>query len=107
MEDLGAAYDLSAMALKTSGIETLNIADGVSTQITITATDIQSMVDDPTGAGLVILTDSGDELIVDLTGGHSVDPSLPNVNMPGNDGTYTISDSGGTDVAVIHWDVVA
>ncbi|MDT8317030.1 MAG: Ig-like domain-containing protein, partial [bacterium] len=108
LEDLGATFDLSGLAAVTNNIETLDIGDGIDTEITISALDIQSMVNDGTSSVLTINADSGaDSLVIDLSGGETTDYVFGD---PTASGTYTIYSSAtqipANIVAQINWDAV-
>jgi Ca2+-binding RTX toxin-like protein len=100
LQDLVAGnYDLTALANVTDNIETLNIKDGVNTNLVISSDDIQRMVDDGALSQLTIMTDSGDTLTFTSSTGESMTP----VFVPGVDNTYTISN--GAQTAQIQWHI--
>jgi len=79
-------------------MESLVITDGVGTDLTISAQDIQNMVGDGNNSQLTILADSGDQLVVDTTGGYDV------VSSPdGVDHTIYTDASHIQQLAQIHW----
>lgn len=95
----GGSYDLTTLANVTDNMETLDIRDGVDTEIVFTSQDIQNMVDDGASSVLTIMADSGDTLTFAPDVGESMAPGF----TPGVDATYTISNGG--QIAQIQWDV--
>lgn len=96
----GGSYDLTALANVTDRIETLDIRDGIATEITISGADIQNMVDTLNASQLVILADNGDTLTFSPDAAELMSPGF----TPGVDGSYVVSD-GGLQIAQINWDV--
>jgi len=105
LQDLvsGGSYDLNAIATVTDHIETLDIRDGVGSEIVFSGADIQAMVDNATASHLDILADTGDTMRL-LT-----DPATEQLSpafMSGTDAVYTVTDSGGATLAQVHWQTV-
>jgi Ca2+-binding RTX toxin-like protein len=98
-ELVGGNYDLTPLANVTNNIDTLNIKDGVNTNILISGQDIQNMVDDGVLSHLTIIADSGDKLVFTPSAGESITPGF----VPGVDDTYTISNGG--QIAQIQWHI--
>ncbi len=95
----GGSYDLTALANVTDNIETLDIRDGVGTEISVTGLDVQSMVDGGTSSLLVIMADSGDSLNLTALGTAGVDYTVTPIAA----GTeYTIITG---DLATIQWHI--
>jgi Ca2+-binding RTX toxin-like protein len=98
LQDLvGGDYDLTALANVTNNIDTLDIRDGVDSNIIVSGQDIQNMVDNGDASQLFILADNGDMLTFAPDGTESMAP----VFVPGVDNTYTVTD--GAQIAQIHW----
>jgi hypothetical protein len=99
LQDLvGGDYDLTALANVTNNIDTLDIRDGVDSNIIVSGQDIQNMVDNGEASQLLILADNGDTLtFAPENVGESMSPGF----APGVDSTYTVTD--GAQIAQIHW----
>ena len=107
LEDLDSmvhsgSYSLSPLAQVTKNIETLDIQDGFNTVLSLTSSDIQTMVQDPSGQGLTILADQGDSLVVSLSSEEIMTPVAFDPDLEST--TYTIL-NGSDEVALIHWSV--
>jgi len=97
MEGLEGTYNLNDLAGVTSQIETLQISDGVGTQLELSCADILSMVGDGSGSELTIIADGTDTLV--LSGAETLNvPFVADVSAD-----YIVTNETGTETAVIHW----
>jgi len=96
----GASFDLSAIANLADHIETLDIRDGVASNLVISGADIRNMVDNLDASQLTIQVDSGDTLTFTPDATELMSPGF----TAGIDNTYIVTD-GGLQIAQINWDV--
>jgi Ca2+-binding RTX toxin-like protein len=99
---LGGSYSLSAITPISTSNEGLNIKDGVSTVLTISALDLQNFAD-ATRPTITITRDAGDSLT--LIGGSNFFSGSSNVgtSLSGSaSGTYSVM-AGGVELAKVQW----
>jgi Ca2+-binding RTX toxin-like protein len=99
---LGGSFSLSAITPISTSNEGLNIKDGFSTALTISALDLQNFADasKPT---ITITRDTGDSLI--LSGGSAFFSGSSNVGtslLGSASGTYSVM-AGGVELAKVQW----
>lgn len=108
LHGLGSSYSLSSL-LTYSGTYSTNIirnmeildisGDSIATELSLTATDIQSFVDNGNSSQIWIKTDSGDNLTINSVAGESIVSSSGSAGMT----DYTIFNASNVQVAQIHW----
>jgi hypothetical protein len=99
---LGGSFSLSAITPISTSNEGLNIKDGVSTALTISALDLQNFAD-ATKPTITITRDTGDSLI--LSGGSAFFSGSSNVGtslIGSASGTYSVM-AGGVELAKVQW----
>jgi VCBS repeat-containing protein len=99
---VSGSYNMTELASRTFNTEALDIRDGVASEITASAQDIQYMVGNDTASELTVKTNVGDTLNI-----NAFPPGTVTTTTYADHTDYTIfsdtSHSASTQIAQIHW----